>query len=200
MKLKILGLIIAVLLLGSCNAVENDSTSGSRMQILSLTGNDISGKAGSTPAFSDVVTNDSIFDDPAVAEVEALPLDPALVTANITPYMDVLVDLIDVTFKRTDGRNVEGVDVPYHFSQPMSMLVQIGKTMSIPFVLIRHTAKLEAPLLALREVTSQGFVLQLVAVVTIHGTDGAGKRVAPVTGYISVWCSNFADPAAAAGH
>ena len=68
--------------------------------------------------------------------------------------------------------------------------------MKIPFVLIRHVAKLEAPLLALREWTNQEKILQLVAVVTIHGKDQGGHRVAPVTGYISVWCGNFADPAA----
>jgi hypothetical protein len=107
--------------------------------------------------------------------------------------MNVLVDQIDVVFKRTDGRNVEGVDVPYRFTQPMSMLVPINENLEIPFVLIRHVAKLEAPLLALREVTSQGIVLQLVAQVTIHGKDMGGHRLAPVTGYISVWCSNFAD-------
>jgi hypothetical protein len=88
---------------------------------------------------------------------------------------------------------VEGVDVPYRFTQPMNMLVTTLATVKIPFVLIRHVAKMEAPLLALREVPSREFVLQLVAVVTIHGKDLGGNRVAPVTGYISVWCANFAD-------
>jgi len=193
MKLKILGLIIAVLLLGSCTAVEDDSTSGSRLQIMSLTGNDIEGKAGSTTVFSDVITNNSIFDDPGVAEIEALPLDPSLQTATDSPYMDVLVDQIDVEFRRTDGRNIEGVDVPVRFTQPVSMLVPILKSSEIPFVLVRHVAKLEAPLFQLRAIPSQEVVLQLVAVVTIHGKDGAGNRVAPVTGYISVWCADFAD-------
>jgi hypothetical protein len=193
MKLKIFGLIIAVLFLASCNAMENDSTSGSMMQIVSLTGNDLEGKAGSTTVFSDVVTNSSIFNDNGVAAIQTLPLDPLLDPTMITPYMNVLVDQIDVVFKRTDGRNVEGVDVPYRFTQPMSMLVPINENLEIPFVLIRHVAKLEAPLLALREVTSQGIVLQLVAQVTIHGKDMGGHRLAPVTGYISVWCSNFAD-------
>lgn len=193
MKLKITGLIITVLLLAGCNAMENDSTSGSMLQIVSLTGNDQDGAAGSTTVFSDVYTADSIFNDNGVADIASLPLDPLALDTQITPYLDVLVDQIDVEFRRTDGRNVEGVDVPYRFTQPVSMLVPIGDTVEIPFVLIRHVAKLEAPLLALREVTSQGVVLQLVAVVTIHGKDLGGHRVKPVTGYISVWCSNFAD-------
>ena len=193
MKLKIAGLIIAVLFLAGCVAVEDDSTSGSMLQIVSLTGNDIEGKPGSTTVFSDVLTNNSIFNDNGVADIAVLPLDPLLKIDAITPYMNVLVDQIDVVFKRTDGRNVEGVDVPYHFTQPMSMLVPINENIEIPFVLIRHVAKLEAPLMALRETTTQAVVLHLVAQVTIHGKDMGGHRVAPVTGYISVWCSNFAD-------
>ena len=193
MKLKIVGLIIVALLLAGCNAMENDSTSGTMLQILSLTGNDLTGAAGSTTVFSDVYTSDSIINDNAVADIMALPLDPAI--AITTPYFDVLIDQIDVEFRRTDGRNVEGVDVPYRFTQPMSMLVPITTNMQIPFVLIRQVAKLEAPLLALRETTSREFVLQLVAKVTIHGKDMGGHRVAPVTGYISVWCSNFPDAA-----
>ena len=194
MKLKIFALLIAVLALASCNAVENDSTSGTMLQIVSLTGKDLEGNEGSTTVFSDVVTNGSIINDNCVAELQAKPLDPLLDIKNVTPYMDVLVDQIDVEFRRTDGRNVEGVDVPYRFTQPMSMLVSFSDTVKIPFVVIRHVAKMEAPLLALREVPSREFVLQLVAVVTIHGKDIGGHRVAPVTGYVTVWCANFADP------
>jgi len=73
--------------------------------------------------------------------------------------------------------------------------VAIDDVIDIPFVLIRHDAKLEAPLFALREVGNQGAVLQLVAKVTVHGKDLGGHRVAPVSGYISVWCANFADQA-----
>lgn len=193
MKLKIAGLIIFAVLLAGCNKLENDSTSGSMLQIVSLTGNDLNGKAGSTTVFSDVETGGSIFNDSAVAAVMSRPIDPLGDPANLTPYMDVLVDQIDVSFKRTDGRNQEGVDVPMHFTQPMSMLATIGKTTLIPFMLIRHAAKLEAPLLALNLPENQGKILELVAVVTIHGKDMGGNRVVPVTGYVPVWCSNFAD-------
>jgi hypothetical protein len=189
MKLKALVLIIAALAMASCNASENESTSGTMLQIISLTGNDIDGKPGSTTVSSDVFTADGIFADNGVAAITALPLDPYLKVTS--QYMDVMVDQIDVEFKRTDGRNVEGVDVPYRFTQPVSMLVTIGQEMEIPFVLIRSVAKTEMPLLALREVPSREFELQLIAVVTIHGKDMGGHRVAPVTGYISVWCGNY---------
>ena len=186
MKLKILGLIIVALAMAGCNGVENDSTSGTMLQIVSLTDKD-----GNLPVFSDVSTN---INDIGMSVVKALSLDPMLDT--VTPYMDVLIDQIDVEFRRTDGRNVEGVDVPYRFTQPMSFLVTINGSAEIPFMLIRHVAKLEAPLLALRETQNQGKVLQLVAIITIHGKDQGGHRVAPVTGYVSVWCGNIALPTA----
>jgi hypothetical protein len=195
MKMKILVLIIVALLLASCVAKENDSTSGSFLIINSLTGNDLKGAAGSTTVFSDVLNAGSVVNDSAVAEVNAQIYDPAK-TADISYFNNVVVDQIDVEFKRTDGRNVEGVDVPYRFTQPMNWVIAVNTPGKIPFVLIRHVAKLEAPLLALREVPSQTFVLQLVAKVTVHGKDLGGHRVAPVSGYLTVWCANFADTVA----
>ena len=191
MKLKIIGLIIVVLLMAAFNSCTGVGTSASWLQIVSLTGKDLDDK-DSAIAFSDVEINGSIINDNGVVNLNALTLDPLL--SEVTPYMDVLVDQIDVAFRRTDGLNVEGVDVPYRFTQPMNMLVPINSDLKIPFVLIRHVAKLEAPLVALREWTNQEKILQLVAVVTIHGIDQGGHRVAPVTGYLSIWCSNFADP------
>ena len=184
MKVKIFGLIILALAMASCNALENKSTSASMLEIVSITDPD-----GKLPVFSSVSYS---INDNGLVEVNALPLDPLLVTTSTTPYFDVLIDQIDVAFKRTDGRNVEGVDVPYSFTQPMSMQVAINGKASIPFILIRHVAKLEAPLLALHETPNQAKILQLVAVVTIHGKDTGGHRVAPVTGNVSIWCGNTA--------
>jgi len=196
MKLKILGLIIVVLAMTACNSCTDAGTSASMLQVVSLTGNDLQGEAGSTTVFSDVITEGSIINDNGVAAIQALPLDPMTDADQLTPYMDVTVDQIDVEFRRTDGRNVEGVDVPYRFTQPMNMVVPIADTVEIPFVLIRHMAKEQSPLLRLRDNLE---VLHLVAVVTIHGKDLGGHRVTPVTGYVSVWCANFADPETTTG-
>ena len=195
MKLKVLLLIIAALALVSCVAKENDTTSASFLVINALTGNDLEGNSGSTTVFSDVSLAGSIVNDNGVATVTTLTYNPLEDSDehDITFYMNVIVDQVDVEFMRTDGRNVEGVDVPYRFTQPMNMLVPVDEITEIPFVLIRHVAKLEAPLFALREITSQGVILQLVAKVTLHGKDLGGHRVAPVSGYVSVWCGNFAD-------
>ena len=124
MKLKLLVLIIALLVMAGCVAKENDSTSGSFLVINSLTGNDLAGKAGSTTVFSDVSLAGSIVNDNGVASLTTLTYNPLEDSEehDITFYMNVIVDQIDVEFMRTDGRNVEGVDVPYRFTQPMNML------------------------------------------------------------------------------
>lgn len=201
MKLKILVLIIVALVMAGCLAKEDDSTSASFLVINSLTGNDLEGQAGSTTVFSDVSTSGSIINDNGVAAVTTLTYNPLEDSEahDITFYMNVIVDQIDVEFMRTDGRNVQGVDVPYSFTQPMNMLVPVDESVEIPFILIRHVAKLEPPLFALNQVPNQGKVLQLVAKVTVHGKDLGGHRVAPVSGYLNVWCANFADSGGGGG-
>ena len=76
----------------------------------------------------------SIINDNGVAAVTALTYNPLEDSDahDITYYMNVIVDQIDVEFMRTDGRNVEGVDVPYRFTQPMNMLVPVDETMRNP--------------------------------------------------------------------
>ena len=59
---------------------------------------------------------------------------------------------------------------------------------------MRHTAKLEAPLLALRDLGGR-IEIATIADITFYGRDLAGNEVA-VTGSISVNFADFADPSA----
>lgn len=192
MKGKIALLIIALTALWGCNSLENSTDSGSTLIISSITGNDLEGNEGSTTIFSDVVTSTGgIFNDNGVAAVIARSLNPD--NAAPTYYENVIVDQIDVAFYKNGSANVEGSDVPYAFSQAVNAMVEVGKTVEIPFVLIRHNAKLEAPLVHLRETYNQEKILQLTAKVTISSKDVAGHRLSPSVGYATVWCANFAD-------
>ena len=63
---------------------------------------------------------------------------------------------------------------------------------SVPFEMVRHQAKREAPLRSL--VNSGGrLFISSIAYVTFYGTDLAGNDV-QVTGTISVSFSDYADP------
>jgi len=186
-------LIITLLAIGlvGCSQLDKLSQSGSKLLLISLTGNDLEGSAGSPVIFSDVSVNNSIINDNCVASLSAVLLD-CRTGCEATYYQAVNIDQVDVSFRRPDGKNTPGVDVPYSFTQPVSMLIQIDEILELPFVIIRHVAKLESPLIELRSL-GQDKVLQIIADVTIHGKDLSGRRVQPVKGSITIWAANFGD-------
>lgn len=191
MKLKIVILAVAVLGLLSCNNIENQSQSGSKIILSRLTGSDLEGEE-STVAFSDVITNGSYFNDNGSAYLKAVAINPSQGAGTF--YQDVIIDQIDVEFFRTDGKNREGIDVPYRFVQPMNYRLELDAAdATISFVVMRHVAKIEPPLIELINLGADK-VLEIVAKITVHGKDIAGYRVEPAVGYLTVWCANFADP------
>lgn len=187
-------LLLSVLILSGCNAVENESTSSSKLILLSLTGKDLSGTEGSTTVFSDVYSDIyGVVNDTGVAVMTAVLLDPTVEPEDVTIYQYVIVDQIDVEYSRADGQNVQGEDVPYSFSQKANILIEMEETVEIPFVLVQHVAKLEPPLIGLVNYTTQSKILKLEAKITIHSKDVGGHRLQPVVGYLAVWCGNFGD-------
>lgn len=188
-----LGLVIIIALLtlpfSGCSKIENLSNSGSFISVEDITGKDLDAKASHT-AFSDVITTGSVYNDNGIITLRASTLDQS---ATPTDYQDVIIDQIDIEYSRADGRNVQGQDIPYSFSQQMSVKLTVGKLVPVDFVLVTHNAKLEMPLV---ELTNYGaeHILKLEAKVTVHAKDVAGNRVAPAVANLSVWCANFADP------
>jgi hypothetical protein len=175
-----------------CNTLEELTTSGSKLIIDLITGTDSRGEPESTTIFSDVYTNGTVYDDVATATLSAVVLDPDVPAGTF--YQDIMVDQIDVEYSRADRENpVQGVDVPYSFSQKVTARVQPGGLkVEVGFVLIQHNAKLESPLVELVNL-GQEHILKLEAKITIHGKDVGGHRVESAVGYISVWCANFVD-------
>jgi len=174
-----------------CNAIENLTNSGSKLVIVKITGNDIEGNEDSTIAFSDVVTSSgTIFNDNGQLTAKTVLLDP--LATSPTFYQDVIIDQVDVEYSRSNGLNVQGRDVPFSFSQKVTFRVAVNETLKFSFVLIQHTAKMEEPLVDLRD-SGEEIVIKLEVKLTFHGKDLAGRRVEPAVGYISVWCANFAD-------
>jgi len=200
MKHKLLSLLIIsivaslMVMMSGCNKIENLSNSGSRLIVDLVTGRALDGTDKSTTVFSDVITmvdgKPSIENDNAAATLRAELLSPDRTSGS--RYQDIIVDQIDISYTRSDRPNaVEGKDVPYGFSQRVNFVVAIGNSVEYGFVLIQHTAKMESPLV---ELFYNGLVIKLEANMTFYGKDLAGKRVAPVTTSISVWCADFADP------
>jgi len=181
-------LIISILALSGCIAGENDSTASSRLIIETILGLDLDGSTDSTIAFVDVYDSETgVTNSPGKVIVTASLMDP---TVEPTFYQDITVDQIDIEYSRTDGQSIQGVDVPYSFSQYFSVLVPIGTRIEIPVNLVNHDAKMEPPLIGLYNL-GQNKILKLEAKLTIHGKDQAGNRILPVSGKISLWCADF---------
>lgn len=96
-----------------------------------------------------------------------------------------------VVFRRADGRNQPGVDVPYPFDGGATITVGPAPVEAV-FSLVRVQAKLEAPLKALVGLGG-AIAIATLADVTFYGHDQAGNEVT-VTGTISVNFADWADP------
>ncbi len=96
-----------------------------------------------------------------------------------------------VNFRRSDGRNTPGVDVPYGFDGGMSGTVDPGATSTFGFQLVRHQSKLEPPLRNMIGFGGQGFI-STIAEITFFGRDQNGNEVT-VTGNLDVQFGDFGD-------
>jgi hypothetical protein len=145
-------------------------------------------KDGGAPFESDVISDaGSIFEDGATVTLSAAMRDVTNANAPSTNNR-ITVTRYRVEFRRSDGRNTPGVDVPYAFDGAVSATVSVDGETTIPFVIVRIQAKLEQPLAGLRGHGDAG-VISTIAEVTFFGHDQAGREV-QVRGLTSV---NFAD-------
>jgi hypothetical protein len=110
--------------------------------------------------------------------------------ATPSPLNAVTINRYHVQYRRSDGRNAQGVDVPFAFDSAMTFTVPESGSASGGFDLVRNIAKREAPLAALE---SGDTMITTIADVTFYGRDQAGNDVS-VTGSIGVTFGNFADP------
>jgi len=104
------------------------------------------------------------------------------------PVNSITLDRYHVRYIRADGRNVQGVDVPYAFDGGMTLTVGTSEVSGV-FTIVRNIAKDEAPLKAL---TVNGVIISTIAEVTFYGHDQTGRELSAVA-TISVDFGNFGD-------
>jgi hypothetical protein len=141
----------------------------------------------------DKVSVATIFDDFARVGMQLALKDPGApgVTNVPSPTNAVTFTHYHVVFRRTDGHNIEGVDVPYAFTSGLTFSVPPDGTVTASFEIVRHAAKEDSPLKAL-QFTAQ--IIYTIADITFYGKDQTNHDVA-VTGSIGVAFGNFGDPA-----
>jgi hypothetical protein len=149
-------------------------------------------QGGELTAFllSDIRTNGSVFNDNVQVTLRIERKNP---TVELTAMNSVTLTRYTVEFKRTDGRNRQGIDVPYGFSGGLTATVAGEDPRSVSFELVRHQAKREPPLANL--VDAGGLdLLSAIAEITIYGRDQNGNEVS-ATAFIDVHFGDFGDPA-----
>ncbi len=141
---------------------------------------------------SDVLTKGTVFEDRGFATM-------SLGLKNVGPVGTrrrrrkqlITVTRYHVDYRRADGRNAPGVDVPYGFDGATTGTISESDA-TLTFVLVRVQAKLESPLANLAGLGGAQ-VIATLADVTFYGRDQAGNDV-KVTGSINVTFADFSDP------
>jgi hypothetical protein len=192
---KLAGTIALAAAVSSCGDQTREGTAASYLIIATM-----EAASGADPTTfgtglaSDVITVKdnvaTIFSDPGRVTFKLGLKDPGPASSPVTPTQNnwITVSQYHVQYVRSDGHNIEGVDVPYSFDGGMTATVSADTTAG--FTLVRNQAKAEAPLGALQ---GNGIVLSTIARVTFYGHDQTGREVS-VTGNIDVTFANFGDP------
>jgi hypothetical protein len=120
--------------------------------------------------------------DPGSADLPTFP----------SPSNSITFSRYHVNYRRADGRNTPGVDVPYGFDGGMTLAL-IGGNVSIgQLTLVRAQAKQEAPLKALIGGGGANSITT-IAELTFYGTDQTGRAVT-AEGFINVTFADWGDP------
>lgn len=184
---------LAVVAAGCGDLVRQDRSPVS-LVIESLAG--ASGATGGTGTFSGTLQSDvlTVVDDRPTVFSDSGQVTMRFVMKDIltTPSAinAVTINRYRVTFRRSDGRNTPGVDVPFPFDSAVTFTIAPGGTVTQGFELIRHVAKMEAPLAALQ---TSPVVISTVADITFFGHDLAGNELS-ASGSLGIQFGNFADP------
>lgn len=200
-------LSIALLTLASagCGEFVRQSRSPSQVVVMSLqaaSGAD-PGKLGGT-LHSDVITDvktkineverlvPTVFNDVGEVEMALLLKDPGQpgLPSEPSAINQVTMTRYRVTYRRSDGRNTLGIDVPFPFDGAATFTVPASGTVKAGFEIVRHVAKDEAPLRAL---ASNGLIISTIAEVVFYGRDQAGNDV-QASASILIDFGNFGDP------
>jgi hypothetical protein len=149
------GILLGLVMVG-CSA---DYVTDSQAQVLLVVTSINSG----SPILSDVREDSgTIINCPtevALTSILKNPNSPVLDTEK------VVLQRYDVSYVRSDGRAVEGVDVPYRFSAPLTATLGPGDELTISIDIVRHQAKIEQPLSSITGLD----IVEMTANVTFYG-------------------------------
>jgi hypothetical protein len=176
-------LAVLVLLSSSCSETTRTGQASSYLVITNLVG----GPQTDNTVESDVISDDgTVFTDVAEVTLQLQMKDPN--GLGPSPVNSITLTQYRVEYVRSDGRNVEGVDVPFSFTSGVTATV--SNSASVGFTLVRLQAKQESPLRALRS-GGGARIISTIARITFYGRDQTGREVS-VTGNLDVTFADWA--------
>lgn len=196
---KALTVVLALAAFGCTPEWARENNSDQLMNIVSITTEAGDGGQGGAVLTSDICC--PVVEDTATV---TLQLTRKNISVGGTVLGDVYLSRYEVRYFRTDGRNIEGVDVPYRITGPLAQNIHPAdqgthSTASVDIDVVRHQAKLEPPLSLLRQfvvtdtganVTSGAGVLTVIAEITIFGRQANGRALS-ATGQVQITFANY---------
>jgi len=183
----------------ACTRVEDNTRAGSLLVVSNVIGIDNTGLSG-VPLFSDLCERTpptcgcGIVNDNAQADFsnEFLQIGPGAGLGNGSFMNDIIVQQYRVDYFRPNNRNTPGVDVPYGIDGTMSLRVPVNGSASGVVTIVRHEAKVEAPLSDLVQLGPQEGTITTNAQIKFYGQDISGHTVSAF-GFLEVHFADFAD-------
>jgi len=130
----------------------------------------------------------TIFNDVGSATIHLAQKDVTNPNAPTTSNNAVTITRVHINYRRADGRNTPGVDVPYPWDAGVSVTVPPTGAVNVAFEIVRHVAKEESPLVQL---ISNPSIINTITEVTFFGHDQTGNQIS-VMGTIQINFGNFA--------
>jgi hypothetical protein len=105
---------------------------------------------------------------------------------------DITIERYEVRYFRSDGRNQEGVDVPYRITGNVAQEIIGANAATLVIEVVRRQAKLEPPLANLK-VGGGPFIVTMFAEVTLHARTTTLQATNSVSARMQIDFADFAD-------
>lgn len=162
------------------NGATDDSGANLLSDVQTLVDMNINGETVKVP---------TVFDDIATVTLRVTAKNPSIEPTDINA---VTITRYRITFRRADGRNTPGVDVPYGWDGAIALTIPSGNTGDAVFEIVRHSSKEEPPLRNLIANGGQQFIYT-IAEITFFGHDQNGNEVS-ASANVDIAFSDFGDP------
>ena len=205
-SLKMLGIVgLAVSMVGCVPDWARENETGILMEIAGIEGRPgVEGIDDGSILMSDVTP---VFNDDALVTVNVYRKNPTV--SATSPLEHVRLESYQVRFLRSDGHNVEGVDVPHRITGPLTSVrfhppTDTGEVEAeVVITVVRHQAKVEPPLINLRDflvssttglplLSGQG-IITTIAEITVYARQVTTGEPLSATGRFQVTFANFAN-------